>query len=71
MRLERDPAAPRHGYTRLAQEMPMRAHGSANGYTSWGCRCGKCRDAWRVYSAARKAYLATLRSVASSRGGLR
>jgi len=52
-RIPRDPDAPRHGYTREPHAMPERAHGTASGYTSWGCRCDECRGAWRVYAAGR------------------
>lgn len=31
-----------------------RRHGSWNGYTNFGCRCGPCKAACTAYKAARK-----------------
>lgn len=31
------------------------AHGTSNRYQHYGCRCGECRTAWRVYNAHRRA----------------
>lgn len=31
-----------------------RWHGTAGGYTNHACRCPDCREAWRIYDAARR-----------------
>lgn len=32
-----------------------RRHGAASTYQNYGCRCADCREAWRAYSAKRRA----------------
>jgi hypothetical protein len=30
------------------------AHGTANRYSNYGCRCGRCRKAWGIYYRQRR-----------------
>jgi hypothetical protein len=38
---------------------PKHARGTVNGYSNHGCRCPRCREAWRVYQAARREAVAS------------
>jgi hypothetical protein len=53
--------------TTPTKRVPDHAHGN-NGYSNYGCRCGTCREARRVYQQDYRARLATTDPVAIPHG---